>query len=145
MELPLFGFALPSASSCYLGIARKRSLLSVRYSVPPRRSVICKLRLHYARWQRRLKESGAKNFHNSYATPQAPQSSFFASLSGWIFSASALNNRQITQARCAGKPQPDEQTEIWAAGSWRMRKHPSKVSLVLFVHKENSTIQGKDR
>ncbi|WP_300744575.1 hypothetical protein, partial [uncultured Rikenella sp.] len=33
-----FGFALPSASSCYLGKARKRSLLSVRYSVPPRRS-----------------------------------------------------------------------------------------------------------
>ncbi|WP_297627660.1 hypothetical protein, partial [uncultured Rikenella sp.] len=46
---------------------------------------------------------------------------------GWIFSASALNNRQITQARYAGKPQPNEPTETWAAGSFRMRQHPSKV------------------
>ncbi len=35
-----FGFALPSASSCYLGKARKRSLPSVRYSVPPCTSAI---------------------------------------------------------------------------------------------------------
>ncbi len=35
-----FGYALPSASSCYLGIARKRSLLSERYSVPPGTSAI---------------------------------------------------------------------------------------------------------
>uniref|UniRef100_UPI00260E07A8 hypothetical protein n=1 Tax=uncultured Rikenella sp. TaxID=368003 RepID=UPI00260E07A8 len=35
-----FGYALPSASSCYLGIARKRSLLSARYSVPPCTSAI---------------------------------------------------------------------------------------------------------
>ena len=35
-----FGYALPSASSCYLGIARKRSLLSERYSVPPCTSAI---------------------------------------------------------------------------------------------------------
>ncbi|WP_294593208.1 hypothetical protein, partial [uncultured Rikenella sp.] len=29
---------------------------------------------------------------------------------------------------------PKEESEIWAAGSWRMRQHPSKVFLVLFVH-----------
>ncbi|WP_304709376.1 hypothetical protein, partial [uncultured Rikenella sp.] len=81
-----------------------------------------------------FEKSGTKNFYASYATPQAPQSSCFASLSGWVFSASALNNGKITQARCAGKPQPNESTENWAAGSLRMRKHPSKVFLVLFVH-----------
>ncbi|WP_294592370.1 hypothetical protein [uncultured Rikenella sp.] len=29
-------------------------------------------------------KSGTKNFYDSYATPQAPQSSFFAGLSGWV-------------------------------------------------------------
>ncbi len=33
-----FGYALSSSSSCYFCIARKRSLLSERYSAPPRRS-----------------------------------------------------------------------------------------------------------
>ncbi len=32
-----------------------------------------------------------------------------------------------------------------AVGSFRMRKHPSKVFLVLFVHKKNSTSGGSDQ
>ena len=31
--------------------------------------------------------------------------------------------------------------KIWFVGSLRMRQHPSKVFLVLFVHKENSTLR----
>ncbi|WP_300744524.1 hypothetical protein [uncultured Rikenella sp.] len=33
----------------------------------------------------------------------------------------------------------------WAVGSFRMRQHPSKVFLVLFVHKENSLRRVKAR
>ncbi len=40
---------------------------------------------------------------------------------------------------------PKEESENRAAGSGRMRQHPSKVFLVLFVHKENSTLLGKYR
>ena len=67
-----FGYALPSASSCYLGKARKRSLLSERYSVPPRRSAICKLRLHCARWQRRFSGSLCEQREQSPQTKRAP-------------------------------------------------------------------------
>ncbi len=47
---------LASPSSCYLPIARQRSLVSVRYSVPPRRLAkrIYSLGAH---WQRRLQAS----------------------------------------------------------------------------------------
>ncbi len=38
---------------------------------------------------------------------------------------------------------PKEEYENRGAGSWRMRKHPSKVFLVLFVHKENGSLPGK--
>ena len=38
---------------------------------------------------------------------------------------------------------PKKESETWAAGSWRMRKHPSKVFLVLFLQKKNGTLQHK--
>ncbi|WP_304471438.1 hypothetical protein, partial [uncultured Rikenella sp.] len=36
-------------------------------------------------------------------------------------------------------------TKNGGRGSLRMRQHPSKVFLVLFVHKENSSSRGNDQ
>ncbi len=48
------------------------------------------------------------------------------------------------RSRCAAERErigACARTKIWAAGSLRMRKHPSKVFLVLFLQKKNGTLK----
>ncbi len=48
------------------------------------------------------------------------------------------------RSRCAAERErigACARTKIWASGSLRMRKHPSKVFLVLFLQKKNGTLK----
>ena len=143
-----FGFALPSTSSCYLGIARKRSLLSVRYSVPPRRSAICKLCLHCARWQRRFSGSlcsQREQFCPAQSSTRAPLKEAIRLFRRKPNIAESrrrakkelskgsskpirarLLEKEIIQTRITrlNKIFASARTKNWAAGSLRVHKHP---------------------